>query len=222
MSAARQVAETLAGLNAELNGIDEHIAAREAELAFHRGAPLPPEDFINFLDEYVDSAGGKGREAIGGILGQIVYPGRSGVHVQRHERTPLTFGEMEKVLEGDRSGAGLGSSGDDFPLPLPATYVPGAFATQTLILIFGAQIKAALRQYLEAHPIRYRNVRPAEIGLPLAQRRQRVAELEGELARLRSSKEALARRIVQLGGVVGMAPAVALPGQPRLLALGRR
>lgn len=194
LAASQQVAETLKSLRQQLDKNNLDIREREEELKQHQTAPLPESDLINFFREYVGKEAHKGRQALHGRLSEMLYPDRFGHPLRLDQRPALSFDAIEEIIDPAASNWLT----DHLPFVLPNTAAAGEGLLTTAILTFVLQerINEALAELLAIQPVTYRKAEA--IGLPLAERRERVATLHSELASLAAKKAEIEGQIANL------------------------
>lgn len=194
LDASRRVAETLKSLRQQLDKNNLDIRQREEELKQHQAAPLPESDLINFFREYVGMQAHKGKQALHGRLSGMLYPDRFGQPLRIDQLPALSFEGIEEIVDPAIDNWLT----DHLPFVLPNTAAGGEGHLTTAILTFilQEQINKALAELLETQPVTYR--RAEAIGLPLADRRERVATLHSELASLAAKKAEIEGQIANL------------------------
>ena len=124
----------------------------------------------------------------------MLYPDRTGQPLFPNQRPALSFDSIEEIVDPEVSNWLT----DHLPFVLPNTSARGEGHLTTAILTFILQdrIKEALAELLAIQPVTYR--RNEAIGLPLADRRKRVATLRDEISALAAKKGEIEGQIANL------------------------
>ena len=197
VAASQQVAEAVNSLCNQLKNTNSEISNRESEISQHMAAPLPESDLKSFFLEYVDVCAKRGRQALKNHLESIVYPERAGF--PQAIIRPLSFNEVSGVLD-QVVGGEIGYMVEHLPRAIPdmrAGYPTNS--GEALTFLFKDQIKEGMARLMDENPIHYR--RPEACGMPLVERRERIALLNEELSSLRSEKAEIEAKITKLKGI---------------------
>lgn len=201
VSASRQLGLAIRQLSKEQQETEGAIQALQNELEQHYLAPLPESDLVNFFNEFIDVASERGKSVIRTQVEGILFPARYG---DDFNRAPLNFREICSLLSGKPL-----SSADSIVIDKLTSIVPQGWATgeHNLSAFIGfvlkTQIKNAVAEFLYSTGGIYRNKEAG--GLPLQERRARIAEIEAEIATLKTAKAEIERKLAELRGVVNEA-----------------
>ena len=101
VSAARQVSVTVGRYRQEVSALNTRIRTLESEREVHMAKLLPPSDFINFLDEYVDRRAEEGRAVLRSQVSAIVHPERYGSSPKGGTWPVMSYGDVAAALGQD-------------------------------------------------------------------------------------------------------------------------
>lgn len=198
VAASKQVAEAVKALRSQREQIVSTINLKEAELQRHNAAPLPEADLGMFFAEYADVCAERGRKALAAHLDSILYPVRYETSIVAGMLQPLSFEEITAIVHEEKDGVN-GWLADHVAAVIPSLRATGvANASDVLNFLLRDQIKAGISRHLAERPPVYRE--PVACGLPLIERRERVAVLNAELTDLRAEKCEIEAQISKLNG----------------------
>jgi hypothetical protein len=194
-SLAAQVFKRIGDLRAERSELERRRDALKAQLDELRALPVPLEDFKGFLIEYVHAKRAEFRALLRSEVEQLMIPHRYADMTPVHLRDPVSFAEMEAMLQagGEKH---ITEQGRVLRLLQP---VPGAVGDLGFYFVFADQIAAAIDAEWDSLGVQWPSP-PKRIGSNRASRRVEIAEVMAEIAKVEDLIAEANGEIRDLGG----------------------
>ena len=198
-TAAAQVKQAVADMNAERGRIKQEIEMLNARKQQLQGSVVTLADFRQFLCDYIDAKRQIFRQQLRKQIEGVMHPARPGTDVLPSALRPLlNFSEMETLLQ-EGCERGVYDHGWVAQLVTPhKQYI----SDLSFYFYFGEQIKQVIQQEFDSLGISLPAKYAAAEQLDRAMIRGMIQEIEQQIAGLQIQAAQLASKINQLGGTV--------------------
>lgn len=198
-TAAAQVKQAVADMNAERGRIKQEIDGQKARKQQLQTSVVTLADFKHFLCDYIDAKRHSFRQQLCRQLQGVLHPSRPGTDVlPMAGRPPLNFSEMERLME-EGGESGVFDHGWIAQLVTPHKQF---ISDLSFYFYFGEQVKQVIQAEFDSLGLSL----PAQYAqaeqLDRAMIRQMIQEIDQQIATLAAQSAHLAGKIVQLGGTV--------------------
>lgn len=199
-SAANNLRQAISDLRKQRDQLNQQLEAHEAERETLYLQPVSKADAKQFLFDYIDAWAAQWLNANGldRLFGILAQPKRDAAFAKLHNLTSphLTLLDVETVMARSIPAAGQVFGVEPLPVfggaltGMNDTYIGGA------CFFFGDVLKAKMGEYFDQ---KYSEHMAGVAGLPVAERRQSIAVLDGQISELLAAVKMIDGKLNELG-----------------------